>query len=92
MKKIEHIAALVNTMNTAIKSGDWKVDGACDPEIYLSMAEAMLEQEGWTRKRGDWTPDYDCAQCKYNGNQMICPSECTGCGGNDEMDNFALAV
>lgn len=88
--RIEHIANLVNVMKAAIKSGDWKIDGACDPDLYLSIAEARLEQEGWNDKGGYWHRNYDCCDCKHNGNQSIFKSGCTGCGGNGEMNNFAL--
>jgi hypothetical protein len=27
--------AMKETMYRAIKAGDWKVDGACDPDLYL---------------------------------------------------------
>jgi hypothetical protein len=30
----------------------------------------------------------DCKNCKQNGNQMIYPSGCTGCGPHDEFRNF----
>ena len=46
MTQLETIASLVNCMNAAIRSGDWKVDGACDCECHIDMAEAMLEQAG----------------------------------------------
>lgn len=49
MKKIEIIASLLECMEAAIKSGDWKVDGACDPDMHISIAEAKLEQEGMHR-------------------------------------------
>lgn len=54
MTRVEHIANLVNVMKAAIKAGDWKVDGACDPGMCLRIAEARLEQEGWSDKDGDW--------------------------------------
>ena len=47
MEQIEIIAHLVDVMRAAIKSKDWIVDGACDPDFALSIAEAKLEQEGW---------------------------------------------
>ena len=51
MTRMEIIAELCETVRTAIKAGDWRVDGACDPDAILSMSEARLEQEGW-RKDG----------------------------------------
>ncbi len=92
MTRIEHIANLVNIMQQAIKSGDWKVDGACDPDTYLSIAEARLEQEGCIHKNGKWVPDYGCIDCVNNGSQSIFRGVCTGCGSDDEMNNFILST
>lgn len=33
-----------------------------------------------------------CKQCEHNGQQMIYPSNCTGCGSNEERRNFTLKV
>jgi len=45
MTQIELISHLVDTMKQAIRSGDWIVDGACDPDIYISIAETILKQD-----------------------------------------------
>ena len=45
---IEVIRELVECMEAAIQSGDWKVDGACDPTLVLLRARkaiAELEKE-----------------------------------------------
>jgi hypothetical protein len=34
-------------INSAISSGDWKVDGACDPDIDLKHFEEIKELHGW---------------------------------------------
>ena len=47
MDNIEILADLCSSVNFAIKSGDWKVDGRNDPDYILSVASATLEQEGW---------------------------------------------
>lgn len=31
-------------MLAAIKAGDWKVDGACDPDMVIRRIEARLDQ------------------------------------------------
>jgi hypothetical protein len=46
---MEIIANLCDIIKVAIDSGDWIVDGACDPVYDLDIAEAKLEQEGWHR-------------------------------------------
>jgi hypothetical protein len=34
-------------INSAIKSGDWRVDGACDPDIDLKRFEEIKGLHGW---------------------------------------------
>ena len=34
----------LDAMLAAIKAGDWKVDGACDPDLVLHRIEARLAQ------------------------------------------------
>ena len=43
-KKLMLIADLVDCINSAIKAGDWKVDGACDPDSILKRARLMIEK------------------------------------------------
>jgi hypothetical protein len=38
------LALLLEGVETAIKSGDWKVDGACDPEVAILKARAALKK------------------------------------------------
>jgi hypothetical protein len=38
------ILELVNGIKVAIKSGDWKVDGACDPDLALARANEYLKR------------------------------------------------
>jgi hypothetical protein len=35
---------VLDTMEAAIKAGDWKVDGACDPDWVLNALRARLSQ------------------------------------------------
>jgi len=35
---------VLDTMEAAIKAGDWKVDGACDPDYVLETIRARLAQ------------------------------------------------
>ena len=48
---IEVIKDLVEVMESAINSGDWKVDGACDPTMVLIRAKKHIEESkyvyGW---------------------------------------------
>lgn len=36
---------LLDVVEAAIKSGDWKVDGACDPDSAIASAKKALEQQ-----------------------------------------------
>jgi hypothetical protein len=47
MEHIEIIKDLVEIIKQAIESGDWKVDGACDPDLALYRAEKALVAEGY---------------------------------------------
>ena len=47
--KTRIIVALVEVIESAIASGDWKVDGACDPADALYDAEQYLVAHGFTR-------------------------------------------
>ena len=38
------ISDMLDIMEQAIKSGDWKVDGACDPDMIMRRAEDMLSR------------------------------------------------
>ncbi len=42
---VELLAAWVECVQTAIKAGDWKVDGACDPDKLLLDSKALLLAE-----------------------------------------------
>lgn len=50
------IAELLNAIDVAIKCGDWKVDGACDPATVIDFAEYILRQNGWVQNgvSGEW--------------------------------------
>ncbi len=47
------LARLVETVEQAIESGDWKVDGACDPDSDLEYARATLRRNGWRQNSID---------------------------------------
>ena len=49
MTQLEMIVELVTCMEQAIRSGDWKVDGACDPDHLLEEASEMLTDAGYRR-------------------------------------------
>ena len=54
MEQEKHIIKeLVDTIEVAISAGDWKVDGACDPDYILKRAKKHLEEENYeTYSRG----------------------------------------
>ena len=44
MRSEEVICELLSCMRVAIKSGDWKVDGSCDPGVIIRRAEFYLAE------------------------------------------------
>jgi len=46
MEELELIKEMHMIMKVAIGSGDWVVDGACDPELILEQAEDLLQRNG----------------------------------------------
>ena len=56
MDKNQCIANLIEIMEKAIESGDWRVDGACDPDWAIEQAKYVLRQGGWTQNSidGGW--------------------------------------
>ncbi len=54
------MAALVNIIKAAIKRGDWKVDGACDPDQVLKFSEIYLGTHGFVNGvDGHWQEHYE---------------------------------
>jgi hypothetical protein len=41
---LEALRGLVGTAQQAISSGDWKVDGACDPDLDVLRAAAAISK------------------------------------------------
>jgi len=56
MNNEQCIANLLETMRQAIKAGDWKIDGACDPDVFMEQAEYILRSSGWVQNTidGHW--------------------------------------
>lgn len=56
MNPIRLLAAAHDLMTAAIESGDWKIDGACDPDSTLRSIEGMLRDAGWVQNSidGHW--------------------------------------
>lgn len=54
--QIKCLAYFLTTVEQAIKSGDWKVDGACDPDTAMKWAEHFLTDAGYHRNgiSGEW--------------------------------------
>ena len=52
MTKDEALKDLLEIVEHAIKVNDWKVDGACDPEIIINRAKEALEQPNLTYEDG----------------------------------------
>ena len=44
MTEREALADLLEAVDLAIYSGDWKVDGACDPDAAIQRARNVLSQ------------------------------------------------
>lgn len=44
MTEREALVDLLEAVDAAISSGDWKVDGACDPDAAIQRARNVLEQ------------------------------------------------
>ena len=40
----EELKDLLEAVETAIASGDWKVDGACDPDAVIQRAKKALRE------------------------------------------------
>ena len=40
----EELKDLLEAVETAIASGDWKVDGACDPDLVIQRAKKALRE------------------------------------------------
>jgi hypothetical protein len=53
LDKEQCIANLLEAMEQAIKSGDWKVDGACDPDWAIAQAKYVLRESGRTQNSID---------------------------------------
>ena len=55
----EALIMLYEVARGAIKSGDWEVDGACDPDQAMNRAEQVLIKRGWLLdENGEWVlPD-----------------------------------
>lgn len=47
------LSELVECVETAIRAGDWKVDGACDPDSIIYQSKRYLEFKGWKRNGVD---------------------------------------
>lgn len=43
----EIVKDLLEIMQVAIASGDWKADSACDPSMVMDRAEGYLRAMGW---------------------------------------------
>ena len=61
MTKLEQAALdLLEGVEAAIKAGDWKVDGACDPDLAVyRLREALAEQNKPQKERQDFIDGYD---------------------------------
>lgn len=47
------LARMLETVEHAIASGDWKVDGACDPDVNIAYAKHVLQGAGWEQNSID---------------------------------------
>ena len=65
MTNKEIMQMALDIMESAIKAGDWVVDGACDPDWVLNALRAALAQPepkpvAWMLTELDGTPLIDC--------------------------------
>ena len=61
MNKNQCIANLIEIMEKAIESGDWKVDGSCDPVFAIEQAKHVLRQSGMLEMDVKIKDKQDCA-------------------------------
>lgn len=54
--QLEIILNLLDVIETAIKSGDWVVDGANDPDIVINQTHRYLRSRGYVQNSidGSW--------------------------------------
>jgi len=48
LEAAETVRDLLETMQAAIAAGDWKVDGACDPDMAIERAETFMRDQGYS--------------------------------------------
>ena len=41
---LDRLTALLECVEDAIRAGDWKVDGACDPDPYIYGAKVAIQR------------------------------------------------
>jgi len=46
---LETLKDLLETVEHAIRIGDWDVDGRCDPDMIIERAESILVANGYRR-------------------------------------------
>lgn len=46
-KAIMHIKNLHTCILKAVEIGDWKVDGRCDPTLYMELAEEFIRNNDY---------------------------------------------
>lgn len=47
----EELKDLLEAVETAIASGDWKVDGACDPDAVIQRAKKALRETDLVKEK-----------------------------------------
>jgi len=43
----DELKNLLEAVEAAIASGDWKVDGTCDPDAVIQRAKKAIEKLNW---------------------------------------------
>jgi len=92
----EEAQQVLECMETAIKAGDWVVDGACDPDFILYMLRARLAQPepepvAWTVSGliTDFSRDFSAYQTKtYTRPLYTAPPQREWQGLTDEERTF----
>ena len=68
MTEREALIDLLEAIDLAIYSGDWRVDGACDPDAAIQRARDVLAQRSFDYKEHaeGLQRDYDLLLAEYN--------------------------
>ena len=81
----EELKDLLEAVETAIASGDWKVDGACDPDAVIQRARNVLVQSAPLTYAGNGTTGFLEGE-RPNGFFLQIPSQLLAAGLRKEVE------